>query len=1223
MPAQLCAVTRISPLPTSNSVLRGSFIRVALFIFALLCIGKLAIAQVNLPANQTGTPVNTSSILHGVDSVNTMGLGLHIEIPLLTLQERGRTYTWKYVYNSPTYSIVFIPEPTPNNRTKGEWGIFGADDSFHDPGPDNWKLVDPYTWWLAYDVPTQGSCVSASQDAPETYQTMTNYRLYDPEGTAHPLAMSAINYEHQTVAPFGPCARNSTGTSLVSPTLDGSGAFVDLSAEYTEPDGDSANAFWLKDGTKYSLRPPSPDALQLYTGTSLWGGSSAPNVISIEDANGNYIGPDMMSRTGLTLSTSGSTKTYTYKDSNGQEQHIVIAFTDVGYETSDCDLDSFKGLNDPCYEGWGDFMLPSSIALPNGQSYSFAYNQDGHGELTDMTLPTGAQIHYTYQRIFSKGSMSGRGGKGYVKMGIATRTETVNGVQYPWTYTSSNLLNSVSFTVTVTDPNGNCSDHIYSRLVETQVTSYQGCGSSKTVLKTVNTTYTSDAFAPPGGTFGQQFNVRPTQVTVSYNNQPSSMIQTDYQIFPWGGGSGVVGTRLNPSEIREYDFGATTPTRTTDYTYLSDTGSSTVLATKYQSLNIVDKIRSKSIYSGASAGTPLSTTTYDYDNYGPSGVTSSGAVQHDTSYGNWGNVTSQTVTDNVAGASYTSKYGYEDTGNVISSTDPSNHTTAYSYTDIWNDSHCALSGSGQGHIYLTKITNPLGQHVDYTYNSCSGTLASMSDVNTQSTTLQYDGLGRTTLVTHPDGGSTQFCYSDGVSTNCNSAATAPNYMTATTTQSPSPSKSVTAIYDDLGRPVQTQLTTDGSYTDVTDTGYDGVGQVVNISNPYRSTSDPTYGVTTYQYDGLGRRTLQNNPDSIHSTVTWSYSGSTVTTTDELKNKTVRKTDGLGRLVLVKEPNGTSASASMETDYSYNTLDNLYSVQQWGGANGTTGARVRSFTYDNLSRLTQASNPETGTVIYSYNVAGALCAGDITMPCSKTDARGVKTSYSYDILNRVLSKSYSSDSSGTPWSCYQYDSSSVTNGKGRLSNSWTQRASIGTCASAAPSSGYSTMRSIQAYDPVGRVWSESQCTPAGCRSAKPCSTSGGNQSYSYDLAGNLVCFSNGIASTPGAGSNPLTFTRQFDGAGHLSQVSSTWNDNLHPPTLFSAQTSTATPCPNFWASAYTPFGALANATFGNGVTLQRAFDTRLRQTCETDIGSIIPNATGGFTTLTISGTEQIK
>jgi len=212
---------------------------------------------------------------------------------------------------------------------------------------------------------------------------------------------------------------------------------------------------------------------------------------------------------------------------------------------------------------------------------------------------------------------------------------------------------------------------------------------------------------------------------------------------------------------------------------------------------------------------------------------------------------------------------------------------------------------------------------------------------------------------------------------------------------------------------------------------------------------------------------------------------------------------------------------------------------------------------------------------------------------KTDARGVTVNYAYDNLNRLLSKTYSNDSAGTPSSCYQYDSPSVTNGAGRLSNEWTQSSS--TCGSSPPSSGMYTKTSIIAYDGLGRIENEQQCTPATCSSGSPYSPA-----YTYDFAGNLITATNGISTTPTVGT--LQFTNSYDAANHPLTTTSNWNDGNHPPSLFSAQSpaSNAVLCPGAnTSSPYTASGSLMNATLGNGLTVSRTYDVRLRITCEID------------------------
>jgi uncharacterized protein RhaS with RHS repeats len=194
-----------------------------------------------------------------------------------------------------------------------------------------------------------------------------------------------------------------------------------------------------------------------------------------------------------------------------------------------------------------------------------------------------------------------------------------------------------------------------------------------------------------------------------------------------------------------------------------------------------------------------------------------------------------------------------------------------------------------------------------------------------------------------------------------------------------------------------------------ETVYDSLGHVSSVSNFHTSTVSSTDGYVSYTYDPIGRPLYVCNQDNGTmpapckpglSYKSFVYSGASETTKDEDGNQWVETTDALGRLKMVLEPNGTYKTASMETDYTYDALNNLLSVTQHG-ISGPSGARTRSFIYDSLSRLLTAANPETGAVTYSYITStGTQCAGDSSLPCRKTDARGTTTSYGYDALNRL-------------------------------------------------------------------------------------------------------------------------------------------------------------------------------------------------------------------------------
>src|SRR5579864_7653738 len=79
----------------------------------------------------------------------------------------------------------------------------------------------------------------------------------------------------------------------------------------------------------------------------------------------------------------------------------------------------------------------------------------------------------------------------------------------------------------------------------------------------------------------------------------------------------------------------------------------------------------------------------------------------------------------------------------------------------------------------------------------------------------------------------------------------------------------TNYFDGLGRVYRAQHATPQGNSTV-DTTYDGLDHVVQMTNPYYSTSDPTYGVIQTQYDALGRATQVTKQDGSVSTVAYDY-----------------------------------------------------------------------------------------------------------------------------------------------------------------------------------------------------------------------------------------------------------------------------------------------------------------------------------------------------------------
>jgi RHS repeat-associated protein len=168
-------------------------------------------------------------------------------------------------------------------------------------------------------------------------------------------------------------------------------------------------------------------------------------------------------------------------------------------------------------------------------------------------------------------------------------------------------------------------------------------------------------------------------------------------------------------------------------------------------------------------------------------------------------------------------------------------------------------------------------------------------------------------------------------------------------------------------------------------------------------------------------------------------------------------DPLNRLKKV-----TDALAGV-TDYGYDGLDHLTSVID-------PKRLTTSYAVDGLDNATQTVSPDTGTTNQTFDSAGNLK--------TRTDARGVTSTYSYDALNRLTGITFSDT---TPAISYSYDSILSGNaGKGRLSK----------LTDATGTTDYS-------YDLLGRLTQKKQATGTG--TAQRIHT----VSYSYDAQGRLA------------------------------------------------------------------------------------------------------------------------
>lgn len=277
------------------------------------------------------------------------------------------------------------------------------------------------------------------------------------------------------------------------------------------------------------------------------------------------------------------------------------------------------------------------------------------------------------------------------------------------------------------------------------------------------------------------------------------------------------------------------------------------------------------------------------------------------------------------------------------------------------------------------------------------------------------------------GAFTEFSYDD-------SAMTVTEEVFEITTSGPLTAGKSKKYLNGVGQVRKEESSAPSSIIDIVETKYTLFGEEWKQSRPYRS--GDTVQWSERFYDNQRRLIKVVEPDGSETKAFYNESGAPSSTTNAPGNK-MRVVDAWGRerwgrydqqerLVEVVEPNPDaslnstgvlSASGNLLTKYTYDTLGRLIQTDQ--------GLQVRKFKYDSLGRLTRqklaeqtATLNDNGTHVTSGGIwSEAFFYDSRSNLTQKTDARGVKTLFSYDLaggggldpLNRLHSRSY--DTSG--------------------------------------------------------------------------------------------------------------------------------------------------------------------------------------------------------------------
>jgi RHS repeat-associated protein len=812
-----------------------------------------------------------------------------------------------------------------------------------------------------------------------------------------------------------------------------------------------------------------------YTVASSDGGALYPSQIT--DANGNYITITYVSNVGPNIETITDTlgrvvKFYydstnanlltavTAPDESGQERPLVrLHYTSLALSYA------FASGLTPSTPFGGTVSLIDAIYYPATQTGYWFGDDASNGHSTDPAYSSyGMLAKVIEQRNMTFDDSTALTSQGTVGQGTMTQQQVYD---YPLSANTTNPLTDAptydtrtdtwagrdelvsaatiyhtdhdsstrTTTITQTDGNKTIKSNQYSYykpglyddgLIYKDETVEVINGQADKFLQSSETAWQPGAYDSP----------RPTLIKKTDERNQTTTVKFDYA----GGSYNQV------MKVGSYDYNGTSLLRETRNTY--DNTSS------YTTHHVFSLIKTTGVYDAD--GTRVSQTEYEYDNGTPTDATD--VPHHNHTYdpyttdfvfgccaelkdssqicedpscqfstfnsatnfrGNVTKVTNYSTIDSntTASGAIIENRTYDMAGNLRTAATSCCQQMSFNYTSDTAYSSPASQTRGSASVAAQQMTTSA------IYNFSTGLLASSTDANGRTTSTDYeDTTLRPKTITLPTGAVTTYDYYDATMKVIETTKISATGTIATKSTSQLNGRGQVRSVEALGA---------NNVSDFVDTQYDVLGRVWKQSRPYRDTE--TKQLTTYTYDALGRTTKVEAPDGSTTEASFNEAGrpgAATADSDTAHGQTTKvkdawgrerwgRTNALGQLVEVVEPNagglGLVADGGYLTKYSYYPLGNLKETTQ--------GTQVRKFKYDAVGRLVaqklaEASATLTNAGVYSSSGgewSDVFTYDDRSNMTSSTDARGVKTTYSYDVgtgsnihsdpLNRLQSVSY--------------------------------------------------------------------------------------------------------------------------------------------------------------------------------------------------------------------------